>query len=274
MNNIINELIMLLNSLGGTFCGYAGRMFIQSSVLILVLLVIDYLLRKRVRATFRYWIWMLVFIKLILPPSLSLPTGIGYWYGDTLADVSKSSGRPDVVLSEPTTSAIPQQVSNISSDTEIQQLEMPAQTAQIQPQAVSPIEQAGSYLIPLTRQAVLFGLWLIGVVIISILLLQRIMFVRGLVAQSEPAGDDFVEMLNRCRKRIGIGRDIELRLINNIQSPAVCGLFSPVILIPKTLLQKLPHDKFETVLIHELAHGQTTIRAESRADAAASRLFL
>ena len=84
MNPPINDLITMLNSLGNAFCDYAGSMFVQSGVLIVLLLIIDFLIRKRVRATLRYWIWMLVFIKLILPPSLSLPTGLGYWRGEIL----------------------------------------------------------------------------------------------------------------------------------------------------------------------------------------------
>ena len=82
MNNIINLLIDFLNKAGHAFCDFSLTMFVQASVLIVLLLVIDILIRRRVRATFRYWIWMLVFIKLILPPALSLPTGIGNWFGE------------------------------------------------------------------------------------------------------------------------------------------------------------------------------------------------
>ena len=60
MNPLINDLITVLNSLGVAFCDYAGSMFVQSGVLIVLLLFIDLLIRKRVRTTLRYWIWMLV----------------------------------------------------------------------------------------------------------------------------------------------------------------------------------------------------------------------
>jgi hypothetical protein len=85
MNEIINTCVTSVNGIGRGFCAFAGDMFVQSTVLIVILLVADWLLRKRVKATFRYWIWMLVFIKLILPPSLSSPTSIGYWYHDWVA---------------------------------------------------------------------------------------------------------------------------------------------------------------------------------------------
>ena len=82
MNQAINTYITGLNNIGQGFWDYAAAIFIQASVLIVLLLIIDFLLRKRVRAVFRYCLWMLLFAKLVLPASFTLPTGIGYWLGD------------------------------------------------------------------------------------------------------------------------------------------------------------------------------------------------
>ena len=97
MNELINGFLTAINDTSRGFCNFAGSMFIQSTVLILLLLFIDLLIRKRIRATFRYWIWMLVFIKLVLPPSLSSPTGIGNLFGEYFsADsiVAESPAKP------------------------------------------------------------------------------------------------------------------------------------------------------------------------------------
>ncbi|MHC4215382.1 MAG: hypothetical protein ACYSWP_18630, partial [Planctomycetota bacterium] len=59
MNHTINTCITGLNNIGQGYWEYAG-----------------------VRAVFRYCLWMLLFIKLVLPASFTLPTGIGYWLGD------------------------------------------------------------------------------------------------------------------------------------------------------------------------------------------------
>jgi len=66
----MNGVIGYLNSTGEAFAGFAGRMLLQSSILILVLLCLDILLRRRGRAVSRYCVWMLVLIKLLLPTSL------------------------------------------------------------------------------------------------------------------------------------------------------------------------------------------------------------
>ena len=76
---MLNYIIDLLNKTGSLFCRFSFAMLLQSTVLILLLLLIDLLIKNRARAVLRYCIWMLLFIKLILPASLSLPTGIGSW---------------------------------------------------------------------------------------------------------------------------------------------------------------------------------------------------
>ena len=81
MVQIINDCLTEFNSAGRVFCIYAGRAFIQSALLVLLLFALDLVLRKRIRAVVRYCLWLLVLVKLVLPPALALPTGIGYWLG-------------------------------------------------------------------------------------------------------------------------------------------------------------------------------------------------
>src|SRR6266404_3121930 len=75
----MNSLVETLNLWSGRSLHLAGTMFWQSSLLIGVILVIDFSCRRRFRPAIRYGLWLLVLIKLVLPPSLSLPTGLGWW---------------------------------------------------------------------------------------------------------------------------------------------------------------------------------------------------
>jgi len=68
MNQIINNSLIGLNEVGGVFFNYTANVFIQTALLVILLFIIDLLLRKRVRAIFRYCVWL----------------GIGYWAGDHL----------------------------------------------------------------------------------------------------------------------------------------------------------------------------------------------
>jgi beta-lactamase regulating signal transducer with metallopeptidase domain len=120
--------------------------------------------------------------------------------------------------------------------------------------AMNETVATGVELESISWQGVVFSGWLVGTLVLLALLGRRFYFVTGLIAKSKPANERSLEMLDECRSRIGISRDIELRLTGNKLSPAVCGLFKPVILIPSALLKKLSREKLKTVLIHELAH--------------------
>src|SRR5262245_17622304 len=54
-------------------------MFWQSSLLIALIYVLDLALRRKVRAAVRYALWLIVLVKLVLPPSLALPTSLAWW---------------------------------------------------------------------------------------------------------------------------------------------------------------------------------------------------
>ena len=275
MNDIINNLINVLNKTGKAFCDFSLTMFVQASVLIILLLIIDILIRKRVRATFRYWIWMLVFIKLILPPALSLPTGIGNWFGEyfvvksndldlQINNVTQEQTLPD----EPDESAIygnpifsPQQIQQMQSYRRpvmsqapiIPEISASSQAPEF-PESITPVKPAVSKAIYLSWQGGVFLIWLVGVLVLSVLLIQRMFLVKSLIAQSEPAKNRLLETLEESSKQLGIRRNIQMKLSYNASSPAVCGLFKPVILIPTNLLGKISHEKFKAILIHELSH--------------------
>ncbi|TKJ37070.1 MAG: hypothetical protein CEE38_09210 [Planctomycetes bacterium B3_Pla] len=248
MNELMNSCLAGLNDVGRWFCSFSANMLVQSGILIILLLVIDLLMRKRMRATFRYWIWMLVFVKLVLPPSLSMPTGIGYWVGDRLSAAPVSERLPSAEQHESATIAASEHPGP-SADIP------PAQPSRTVPEPAAQVASAASTVAARpTWQAVAFLIWLAGVSVISIFLIRRIKFVRRLIAQSTSAETQSVDMLNQCRQEIGVRRNIQLKLSTGTPSPAVCGLFKPTILIPAALPQKLSPDKLRAVLIHELVH--------------------
>ena len=86
----MNAILEQINSASLKFVEFALPMFVQSVVLIVILLLADFALRKKVRAVFRYWIWLLVLVKLVLPTSLSSPLSLGYFFGDRITYVDRA----------------------------------------------------------------------------------------------------------------------------------------------------------------------------------------
>src|SRR5206468_2170272 len=75
----MNSLVQTLNLLGPQAFQFAWSMLWQSSLLIAVLFLLDLALRRRVRAAVRYALWLVLLAKLVLPPSLALPTSAAWW---------------------------------------------------------------------------------------------------------------------------------------------------------------------------------------------------
>ncbi|MHC4070893.1 MAG: M56 family metallopeptidase, partial [Planctomycetota bacterium] len=195
MNELMSSYLAGLNDVGRAFCSFSANMFVQSGVLIILLLVIDLLIRKRVRATFRYWIWMLVFVKLVLPPSLSMPTGIGYWIGDRLSAAAPVLERLPIAEQQESATMATSEYPTLSADIP------PAQPSRTALEPAAPIAAAApTVAVRPTWQAVVFLLWIAGVSVISIFLIRRIKFVRRLIAQSTSADGQLLDMLNQCRQ--------------------------------------------------------------------------
>ncbi len=250
------DLINILNMTGDGFCRFALAMFIQSGILIALLYLIDLLIRKYVRAVFRYCIWMLVFIKLILPPTLCLPTGIGYWCS---LDISPSNNQIPVNAPMLVTPANTNPIAALPSSN-LPKIQPPAITEnitslpQIQPAELNTSPDPAIPNPPMTWQAVVFLIWLVGVLILSVLLLQKFLFVKSLLAQTALADGRLDETLQQCRRQLPTRQNVKLRLSQNMLSPAACGLFNPVILMSASLLENLSKEKLTAILIHELAH--------------------
>ncbi len=73
------NVIEILNHWGACLRDFALPMLWQSSLLMIILFALDFALRRRVRAIVRYALWLLMLIKLLLPPSFSSATSLAYW---------------------------------------------------------------------------------------------------------------------------------------------------------------------------------------------------
>ncbi|MHC4153692.1 MAG: M56 family metallopeptidase [Planctomycetota bacterium] len=252
---MIGSCISILNDVGSDFCRYALAMLIQSSILIALLLVADWFLRKRLRAVVRYWIWLLVFIKLILPPTLHLPTGIGCWFGDYLSADSAVMTAPDPTSNDTAGYALTDAASAVPPAAFVESAEpVISHSAETfgDTSTAAGIETAA--LPALTWQAALFLGWLAGVVLLAGFVIRRFLVIRGYVVRSQPAQGRLTELLNECRGQLRIRRAVELRITQQAISPAAYGLLRPKILLSASAISRLPRDRLRTILIHELAH--------------------
>ncbi len=240
----INSAIVLLNDWGRVFCDFGGRIFIQSTVLVGLLLIVDLCLKPRVCARFRYGIWLLVLVKLVLPPSLALPTGVNYWLGRYLPATTPAPLISPVLSSSPASLISPAPSAYDNSRQVITAI----------PFGRAEVAAAGRDIVPLQWPGLALLGWLAVVLLLSALVLQRAASVRRSLRRSHPARQQMIALLEECRASLGVTAPVSLRLTEDIHSPAVCGFLRPVILLPASLPAGLWPEGVRTILTHELAH--------------------
>ncbi|MHC4701943.1 MAG: M56 family metallopeptidase, partial [Planctomycetota bacterium] len=253
----MDAILEQINAAGNAFVDFALPMLVQSSLLIVVLLGLDMILRRRKRAIFRYWIWMIVLVKLILPTTLSLPTSPAYWLDDDLRDVTARRPMPPerfeiaIPIAETLAEAptVPEATLTARSGESIPPDPGPAPPVKAVV-ATPPAMPASS----VAWQGFVLLLWLAVVITMTLLLVQRAFLVKGLIAQSKDANAEMLDILERGRKQMKVHRSVSLRLSPVAASPSVCGLFRPTILIPRSLAEKLNSQHLKSIILHELAH--------------------
>ena len=242
------------------FGEFAARMLLQSGILVGVLYALDHLLRSRVRASVRYCMWLLVLVKLVLPTDLSFPSGIGYWI----------HLKHEVAIEQPAV-VVPELMMPMNSDQESQsdaswfapvQKVAENRSANTETQASMP----ASGKTPITDESAqspkfvlgtwLFYGWLSGVTLLGGVFLFRLISVRKLVSRGRAPSGRYIRIFEDCRIRIGYSGRAKIKVSPEVGSPSVCGLFSPMVLIPLGLDRDLDDEQLEMVLLHELGHIQ------------------
>ena len=222
----MNTLIETLNRFGENALHFAWPMLWQSSVLITVLFVADFALRRRVRAAVRYALWLVLLVKLLLPPSLALPTSAAWWLFPSTASRKPPTARFVVSYGPDTAPKLPLQPA-------------PAFTP---PRPSLSVE---AWIIPVWG-ALSFGL--------LVWMTARWRQMARDVKRARPAPALLEEMFDAATSSIGLRRAVRLRVTDQAMSPAVCGLFHPVILLPQSLAEKLLPAQLRAVVLHELTH--------------------
>jgi type II secretory pathway component GspD/PulD (secretin)/beta-lactamase regulating signal transducer with metallopeptidase domain len=215
-------LIEALNAWADHALRFAWPMLWQSSLLIALLFVLELLLKRTVRSAVRYALWLVVLVKLLLPPSLAFPTSAGWWLRPAIA--APTALRPTSVT---VTYGVPERP------------QLPTAVTPVFVESPPPRVSSAAWLLVAT---VAVSLALLAWMIVRWCQVSR--RAHRAAAAPVPLGDLLPELPHPVR----------LRLTDHHQSPAVCGLFRPVILLPCSLAERLPPAQLRAVLLHELLH--------------------
>lgn len=237
-------MIEEMNMISGSWFDWMTSMTWQVSLFILIVGAIDFLIKKWAWPQIRYAIWALVLLKLVIPPVWTFDTGIipqvRKHIEPQISGYFSTSQENGMLIKGETT-----QTSNIT--------EKPIINNEVgsENQKTAPIS-AGLSLI-----SYLMILWMLGIIIFSSVLMKRISKLKKWHIEQEKRKeipDWFHEILVKVGKTLSIQRLPAIVFTNEAVSPAVYGMFRPVLLLPEKYIENLSEEEVEHVLMHELAH--------------------
>ena len=246
-------MIAAVNQIAQSWWGWMGPMFWQVSLLILIVTALDFLLRRWAWPQVRYTLWLLVLIKLIIPPTWTLPSSlISKWQPLVQASLEERLGvslqaratREPLDMSP----SIPATMTpSVPGDEPVAQS---AQTQTAESSALPPSRALG------WKAIIMLG-WILGMGLFVVLLTHRISRLRRWhkkQVEKKTIPVWYYELLVETTKRLKLGRLPAIVFSKDAKAPAVYGMFRPVLLLPASYLDSLSREDAEHVLLHELAH--------------------
>lgn len=217
----------------------------QVSVLVIIIGFVDLGIRQWVWPQVRHALWLLIFIKLLIPPGIALPTAViprlGEHLGQAVSQRHHASGEPSARAVRTT----PSGDQNVSASTTID-----ATSKSVGGTATT--SRAGRSWI-----LAFFLIWLVGVVTFSIVLIRRMARLARWHREQEAKPtipEWFYDLLVQTSRRLDLERVPSIVFSKDAVTPAVYGVFRPVLLLPAHYAESLATEEAEHVLLHELTH--------------------
>ena len=214
----------------------------KAAVVIILLFILTKPITKRYTAGFRYYSWLAVMLVFLIPF-----TAMGISYTVDFSALNNtvntqavrewySENAPEYSITEEYVGR--KRVESENEDEEAQYV---------------PVTKTAEMKTPVDIAAILALLWLIGAIgYFAVHIGRYISFKRGLRRLYRDIDDERIyAVLEQEKQRLGISKNIRLKLFSATDTPLLTGLFRPEIILPHTAYTD---DEMHLILRHELFH--------------------
>jgi bla regulator protein BlaR1 len=219
------NLQSLLDS-AGLFLDWLWRASWQATVLVVLVLLMQWLLRRHLSPRWRHALWLLVVIRLALPWTPESGVSLFNWFHapGPLPSPSSSHTQPRAAAEES------------ASDFSLA--------------AEAGIEARTSHW-----QHRLAGLWLAGVVVIPVCLFITSRRLGASIRRQRPVtATPVLTLLEDCKQEMGVWTPLTLIETSAVACPSLHGFVRPRLLLPAGFSQSFSLAELRYVFLHELSH--------------------
>ncbi len=193
-----------------------------TGVVILLLLVFSHRLDRTFAVKWRYWAWLLIAVRLLVPVPFHLPRAPVQIAVPEVYLPAPAAMAPPVISAPPGTAAVP---------------------PSLQPAAPASV----------SLMEVLFWVWLgVAALFFTWHLAGALVFRRRAMAQGLPCRDPRIpRLLGDLSAEMNLRGRVEVRICPTVHSPMMVGLLRPLMLLPR---EDYPDADLGFILRHELTH--------------------
>ncbi|MBT5706956.1 MAG: hypothetical protein HOI66_11610, partial [Verrucomicrobia bacterium] len=222
----------------------------QGSLIVGLILITAWVLRKRLSARVQHGLWLILLLKLMVPLLPTSPLSFfnlvpaQAWIELRMSSPEKVLERVGTVDQEsPTTFSVQSLATTPHQGEEIPGV---LSRAVQNPEA---IEEAFSWM------SLAFWVWLSGCVLFLLqMIYHNIRFARSLRLGQRTQSSLVIDLLHLQSEQIGLRRAPVLMEISGLTAPAVFGVRNPTIVLPRGVIADLTEEQLRHVFLHELAH--------------------
>ncbi|UYO02600.1 M56 family metallopeptidase [Paenibacillus sp. PSB04] len=238
-----------------SFFGWVIRGSFMAFILIVLVLILQFLLRNKIGARWKYWLWLPVAIRLLLPwapeSSLSLYNVLSL---EAIApgihqQTQASSGWKEAGRRGEATVHVERSTNPEASGTS----EVPAFES-------GPVQESGFWWNGFKQIGfanTLMSVWLAGVLLFSAkTVCDQLRLKQALRTGRKIDMPLLSAVFHETKQQIGVKRNVQFVASERIPGPAVVGFRNPAIVISPSLLITLKKDQLQYILAHEFAHIQ------------------
>jgi beta-lactamase regulating signal transducer with metallopeptidase domain len=226
---------------------------LQVLVLVALVALLQWILRSRLSARARCWLWGLVVIRLCLPVSF----GTRWSLFNLLPGASATLAAPVPHIATAT----------VTDSTPIPSPDGPASTPPASPillpaprvpdpsaEIPKPIQPTASRTadVPLHPLVLIWALGAMAVLGRTLWISRRM--ARWVASGSRSSDPPLLRAIDEARRLVGISRPISAIELPGLDSPALYGCVHPRLLLPVGFVQRLDESQLRHVLLHECAH--------------------
>jgi beta-lactamase regulating signal transducer with metallopeptidase domain len=237
-----------IDDFAGHWLAWIGSSSWQLAVLIVVVgLITAVAQRVGLSARFRHALWLLVLLKVFLPPGLASPVSIGSWVVGPVVHRTQAWRASDELQRDSSQSL------TAANDLEIAAVEAADDTRT--PGIGTTIELLVSQLH--SWRMALMAAWAVGCLLFWIVVARRYMRLQKLLAPANPIEEGPIRIaFEKIAMQLKLHSVPELVAAEMIGSPFLFGVLRPKVVVPQRLVDELTESELRSVLAHELVHWQ------------------